>query len=291
MTAPTCTDGIFKYELFPSIESLNLALTTRKLRSDVFSGQSSNRKDNSGWYATPDFASAAKLLQAGWDEHTRTLTEKYRAAANTDKTQKVDKRRTRSNVVGGVVSVSKYLRGEPKVFRQTYKTKLPNKTVRVVYDTCASGSNSADRLLASGLALVGVIMRLERSGYRVELYIGSAFAIDRDAKGGGEIVGGFFKAKDYRQQINLRKLTFPIANPSMLRRIMFRYLETHPTLKSTSYNYGYGYPVDKTAARDVVRRGVCVGANDVYLCFQDIHDLNNDTNKVLAKHFKNANVG
>jgi hypothetical protein len=285
--------GNVKLERFPSIEAMNLALTERTNNKKMQNCDSSNRSGShrkDDWYRTTDLADAKELMKSGWDEYTAELTKSYKQAAASDKTQKADKRRVRKNVVGGSINTASYLRGEPKVFRQTYKTKLPTKVVVIYYDTCASGSNDSECLLKSGLTLITVIMRLERSGYRVELNIGATY-------GGSygdmeEVISGFFLAKSSTQQTNLKKLVFPIANPSMLRRIMFRYLETHPTMTTSNFRSGYGYPIDKcdNAERVKVEAAILKNPNDVYLCYQDIHNCKDDASKVLAKHFNKLTV-
>ena len=51
------------------------------------------------------------------------------------------------------------------------------------------------------------------------------------------------KVKDYREHMDLQKLCFPLAHPSMFRRFGFKWLETVPGLTEVGWSFGYGRTV------------------------------------------------
>ena len=50
------------------------------------------------------------------------------------------------------------------------------------------------------------------------------------------------KVKNSTEKLNISKLAFPLVHPSMLRRLLFRFLEVVPKA-SKKYVYAYGRPV------------------------------------------------
>ena len=52
------------------------------------------------------------------------------------------------------------------------------------------------------------------------------------------------KIKDYNETLDLQRLSFPIAHPSMFRRFGFRVTESVEGLKSTNWPYGYGRSIE-----------------------------------------------
>ena len=55
---------------------------------------------------------------------------------------------------------------------------------------------------------------------------------------------GTVDVKDFREHLDLQKLCFPIANPSMFRRFGFKWLETCNGLKDRYWCSGYGSQID-----------------------------------------------
>jgi hypothetical protein len=74
-------------------------------------------------------------------------------------------------------------------------------------------------------------------GYRVRLDV-AIFMSNGDCSNFNKGIFGGFVAKDYKQPLDLLKLSFPVTHPSMFRRIGFRFMETMPNSNSRYTNYG-----------------------------------------------------
>ena len=57
-----------------------------------------------------------------------------------------------------------------------------------------------------------------------------------------EICSMIVCVKRFRDNLDLKKLLFPLVHPSMIRRIFFKYVETNPELTNSRFANGYGYP-------------------------------------------------
>ena len=112
------------------------------------------------------------------------------------------------------------------------------KVVSLVYAPDANCGTSADTFIKAGIVVLNIVNRLEMNGIRVNLKIAAY-----DASGRRDSYAGcYITIKDYREQLDLKKIAFPIAHPSMLRRLGFKWIETFPDLKG-GYSGGYGHTI------------------------------------------------
>ena len=54
------------------------------------------------------------------------------------------------------------------------------------------------------------------------------------------------RVKNATEKLNVSTLAFPLVNPSMLRRLFFRFIEVYPETPA-SFQFGYGYPEKNNA--------------------------------------------
>lgn len=111
------------------------------------------------------------------------------------------------------------------------------KIIHIVYDNVVSWNISSRTLLDNAKKMVSVISMLEKSGYRVELYsIFSGIYYDVDGEKNKKVIQfGGLKIKDSSQQLNLKKIMYPLSHPSWCRVTGFMYEE-----KSRFYEDGRG---------------------------------------------------
>jgi hypothetical protein len=111
------------------------------------------------------------------------------------------------------------------------------KMVHFTYSFCGDASVTTKQLIQGGINFVSLVNSLEKQGYRIKIDV-AFFAVS-----GKEVTGFTLNLKEYSQNLNLLKLSFPLVHPAMLRRLSFKYLETCPTMKDKSYTNGYGHPM------------------------------------------------
>ena len=86
--------------------------------------------------------------------------------------------------------------------------------------------------------------------------------------------------KSYAEHLDLQKLTFPVAHPSMFRRFGFKWLETVPTLTESRFSMGYGRSVgcDDSSLMDAMKLN-----DETMIDIPMIRYANYDVDKLLEK--------
>jgi hypothetical protein len=151
------------------------------------------------------------------------------------------------------------------------------KVVSIVYAPDANSGTSADTFIKAGIVVLNIINRLELNGLRVRLMI-----TPMDSYKNKTFVSCTINVKDFREQLDLKKLAFPIANPSMLRRFGFKWLETFPELKETGFQGGYGKTIsdEDNHKADLVKGGI-IKDTDYFMSLGQIESLKFDVQAVM----------
>lgn len=206
---------------FSSINHLmNYIENTPLNKNNRWSELSSSGRDYSGWYMTENFEEALDLLKNGYDAGTEELRIKLQCETNQD-TQFIKK--MCMDVVGFQPCVPNYLMGIPQ---NMFNQKLVAKKQKIItINKCVdySGRVSSKEILEYSVRTLRIIQELERQGFAVNLNIIDGYS-SMDEK---EIIK--VRIKNSNERLNLAKLAFPLLHPSMLRRIMFRYVEVSDT--------------------------------------------------------------
>lgn len=234
----------FYYDTFDSITHM-LATLEKRSENRVFKGSrelssQSQSKSRDKFYGTATFAEAEELIRYGWDEPVKELKSelsKLQAKSNVT-TQKA---RPRNSVVGYAPCVPAAIMGLPESMIATERVPSKVKAVSIIYgNTDAAGASRAEYLKA-GAVMLKLVNDLELKGYRVRLICEFKAAIE-----GEEVSGARVVIKDWKQPLDLRKIAFPIAHPSMQRRFGFRHLETVPGINVSGWRYSYGGNLART---------------------------------------------
>jgi hypothetical protein len=113
------------------------------------------------------------------------------------------------------------LENEPECWIQ-YEPVLvdaPGKVLRLVFNICASAGISPDTIIAKGAVVAALVILLERAGFRIAVEIVNAIrgSIEHEM---------WVPVKSADQDLDLPRLVFALAHPSMLRRIWVAHQET-----------------------------------------------------------------
>lgn len=192
--------------------------------------------DDNGWYRSRDYARATYLITNGWDSAAEKMTSKVKL--NLGVSSPVRSSRPTYGVVGSQASVPRYLQGIPTnmVSRQTTYSK--QKVITITKGISYSGSCSSDFILKESIKALQLIQALESNGQRVRLNVMLAATESHGSKK-HSICKVCVKQPDER--MNISKMAFALAHPSMLRRFFFRWIETDPFV-DFDLGYGYGTP-------------------------------------------------
>ena len=195
--------------------------------------QTTESRDN--WYMTPDYARATYLLTHGWDEAAEKMATKVKL--NNTVSSPVRSSRPAFGVVGSQASVPRYLQGIPTnmISRQTTYSK--QKVITITKGISYAGRCSAQYIMNESIKALQLIQSLENNGQRVRLNI--MLATSDDYRKNHSICKVCIKSPDER--MNISKMAFALAHPSMLRRFFFKWIEVDPYV-TFDVGSSYGYP-------------------------------------------------
>ena len=218
---------------FDSLGSLRSFLETHEVNK-VFTGRSLDSQNASkGTYnftGTHSYEEAMDLFTNGWHTEAKILTDKL-------STMKIDKgfrEKMNYDVVGFQASVPRYLQGVPTKMINKKKVVQKQKIITITKNCSYLSVVSKEAIQKSNILALHLARTLEAKGYKVNLNYLNVTA------GGKQAIITKIKLKAANERLNISKLAFPLAHPSMMRRIMFRYREVLPELTDTDFARGYG---------------------------------------------------
>lgn len=198
---------------------------------------SSQRTERSGknWYATEDYARATYLLNHGWDSAAKKMAEKVKL--NNTVSTPVRSSKPTYGVVGSQASIPRYLQGIPTnmVSRKTVPSK--QKVVTITKGISYSSRWTANQILEESIKALQIIQSLENNGQRVRLNVMWSVSWNNYHT----ICKVCIKQPDER--INISKMSYALAHPSMLRRHFFKWFETDDFITVDMGDF-YGYPAE-----------------------------------------------
>lgn len=184
------------------------------------------------WEGTKTYDEAIELLGSGWVAEAKKLAKRI---PSTTATQQSTKTKPIYSVVGGQASVPRYIQGIPTNMVDRKQVPMKSKIIVVNKDISFPAKVSATEIFEEGVKALQIIQGLEGKGYRVKLNM--VWAVQSSH----ELVGLKVTVKKPEERMSLLKVAFPLAHPAMLRRVAFKWLETHPDLGKASFS-GYGTP-------------------------------------------------
>ena len=262
------------FESFSTTHEFMRAVTSRP--------QNEKTPDNRGREGKNDFCGGLS-----WDESIDAL---WNGLPETCKDLQSDLRQFRENgsvnlgnrsvprnyYYGSKPNVPAALAGKPKSMRQRQRQPQKVKTVRIVYDQCQNADTSAMTLKQSGTAVLCLVYALEKSGYRVKFDL-LPFASQRM----NECAISLINLKDFRQPLDLLKLSFAITHPAMFRRFGFTWLETVDGLGP--FYDGHGHHIDRETMLERLKEAKVLDTNAYLIQIDDCENANFDV-RTIAKN-------
>lgn len=261
-------------EEFESIHKLLKILDKRDNNSIMSSKHSSQEHGDASWYGTKSYSDAIKLFEKGYSDILDDLKTEIK---KTEKLQcnniSIRKSRPKNAVAGFVPNVPNAIRGLPESMILIDKTPKKIKAIEIIYNMHGCASEDTDFFIKSGAVLLSAINLIEKMGVQVKLTAGFFSARCDD-----EITFPTVVVKHYNQPLDLLKLCFPLAHPSMFRRIGFKYLETCPELTDRCWSHGYGHTCDL----DILKKEIYPDNDKIFLLDNHwIRENDYDVEKVL----------
>lgn len=256
-------------EHFTSIHQMLNAVNNRPNNDVMKNKHSSTKEGDADWTGTENWEEAVDLFENGYTEILPKI--KAGVAAGIKKTEMIQKRRTSTGVVGYAAHVPNAIMGLPNSMIYTQATPQKIKAISITYCITQNSGTEAEEFIDSGIAVLNVINRLELNGCRVNLKI-MYYCAECD----GEYAFGTVDVKDYREHMDLQKLCFPVAHPSMFRRFGFKWLETCSGI-TKGWGWGYGRQV---SSNDKVLQEM-LQENEFYMDLRFTKKHNYDAEKII----------
>lgn len=264
-------------EDYYSINSLVRTLRNRDNNTVMQYLDSSNSTDLS-FSGTSSYDRAENLLLKGWDKLLYKIKPTYDKKVEILSHKYIRKKSSNINtVVGGTPNVPRALMCLPNslINREPSVKKL--NTIEIIYDVSIACNIDITDAVKSGIALLSAIKLLEKSGIQLKLTCCFFSTASRHKCDAGEVVIGTILLKNYTDRLNLLKICFPLAHPSMVRRIGFKFLETIPGITDERFSCGYGSTVPIEELRKIFQ-----SKNTVILNYYTIaKEMNFDTEKLI----------
>lgn len=264
---------LFKVEAFESAFEL-----TRTNRSRPFlRGEDSIRSIHGGasWAGCSSYDEAEQLLVGGWADHLNMVNK----SLGKDFCKEEPKRITfENNVEGYVPIVPLALLGLPNSMVDVRRKRMKYRIIDIYYDLGVHADVNPERMLKTGKKVLGIIVALEKQGYRVRLSSMDCFT-DHEATDGDCLV---LRIKNENQPIDLKRVMFPMFHPAMLRAIGFAWYERVPFGKEKSgYGQTFNHHFKEEERRDIITE--LFGPQAVYLAGHEIEKIEG---KELEKYIK-----
>lgn len=246
-----------------------LEITQNRPLNAVFKDQTGNlsserdesHKKGDYWSGTPTYKDAEKIMLDGYRE---PLEKMKKAILQIGQKENHAKPRTKNDFVGFAPNVPNYLMNIPQTMINRDRVAPKTNTIHLTYSICTASKTKPDDMIKGGINFISLVNSLEKQGYRVMIDI----VFTTVSNGVTASVG--ITLKQYGQGTNLLKLAFPLVHPAMLRRFAFKWLETTPELKETSFIHGYGTPLNYAVGslererQHLKERDILLGKNSYY---------------------------
>ena len=242
-----------------------------------------SQRDETGekkpWSGTETYKDATEMIKTGFKE---PLAKMKKALVKIGQTEKPVRPKLKNDFVGFVPHVPNTVIGLPMTMINKEKHVSKNKMIHLIYSFGASSNVKPSDMIKGGINFISLVNSLEKQGYRVKIDVATTFTEPKT------LAIMTVNVKEYGQKLNLLKLTFPLIQPAMFRRISFRWLETTPENKDTTFTLGYGKPLSALFNQDAQKEanylremGVIKNRNTYFLSVYNA--MNSKTPEALAK--------
>ena len=207
-------DGINYINVFNNISELSKYVEKKERKSGRDAG--SSEEGQRYFYGTNNFEEALELLRYGDDDlYKKVIEEKSKIKVDKMLGNARNRQTYFNNISGCIPNVPNYLIGNPQNMIDIKKNGASQKIINVILNIRVPSGVDADDVIKIGTKYISIIDVLEKSGYRCNLYSAVANTNSSNSKHSLLMV----KIKNDREPLNIKKICFAVAHPSMQRRI------------------------------------------------------------------------
>ena len=218
-------------------------------------------KDDWKWRGVKSYEDAMDLMRHGYQPTVEKLKEQLKIS------RRGDGKRVSfvNNIVGANPVVPLAMMGVPNCMIDMRMKPIKCKVVDVYYDMTMSCGTSPEKIIKNGQKLLGVILDLERAGYRFNLYGVQTYYW------GGDMDMLAVKVKSASQPIDLKRISFPLTHVGFFRVIGFDWYSKTPKGKYRSgYGCALGYKLNDSQVKQFAKE--MFGDNAIYISAAKMRD-------------------
>lgn len=227
-------------EIFDNLQSFASTLSKRDVNNTFkryVSRLSSQTEGNREYTGTSSFLEADNLINKGDNSNLSKLKSVNIKSISHSSDYAKNMLKIEKNVCGCVPNIPLYLIGTPNNMLNFKRAKAKSKVLNLVVNAAVPGNVEAYEIIEAGSNIASIIKEVEKMGIRVNLYV-SFFSKSKE-----DYLGVLINIKKSSAPLNMLNISYPLINPSMLRRHFFRYIETAPVDINKSITTGYGQAV------------------------------------------------
>lgn len=260
-------DYYYIFEQFDSFNELIDVCDSRSIANKEVGESIRKRSENEPWYGMP-YGDARNALLYGYDKHYDIIKNGIRSV-DTNHTKLTPKRH--EAVVGSTPIVSNALRGLPNSMYAYDRNPVRDKIITLVMDIGVSATVDVQEFRDWGSRMIGEALALERAGHRVKIDCCASFNMYDRASGEHTTFNHVLRVplKSENNPIDIKRVCFPLAEASFLRRILFDWYERLP---NSIYEDGYGKPTYALRDKDNEFKEFIetfFDDNEYYACYGD----------------------
>lgn len=217
------------------------------------------------WSGTDSIEHAKRLFIEGWHEG---VVEMQNVTEDIERTllDRIPRPEMRHDVTGAEVDITAYMAGEPECMLDWHTHPQNDLGIRIVVNGTFSGGMDQRIIKSRGAAVVAFIHALQLLDIPAELW--GYWAVDTHTRKHGmrkhEV---WCRISRPGYEVDIERVAFMLAHPSMLRRIMFALWEREPSQIRRDFRFrpsgGYGgvreWPASERGEHDLYLPGMTYG--------------------------------
>ena len=229
---------------FNTIDEFYNYITSTPLNKVFEWSELSSVKNDEKFSKTKSFEEAVDLLTNGCDDISKKLTNQLNMKVNL---QSGTKNKNVYDVQGFQCCVPLYLQGVPTNIIARKSIPVKQKVITIVKSINYLANVTADEIIEQSIKTLEIIKKIESQGIRCNLDILVGLRVTNQ----DNAVCLRVRVKKSTEKLNISKLAFTMVHPSMLRRLVFRFIEVYPNITS-GYKSGYGRLIDDKYIRESI---------------------------------------
>lgn len=222
------------YHKYDSIQDFEKYINETPLNSVFRWEQLASNQYSRGFNKTESFQEALDLMKYGWEDMAKRLEKTINLESKEVSIK--SSRRSYFDVAGFQASVPRYLQGIPTSMVNQKQVPVKQKVLTIVKHIGYLANVTQEEIVENSIKALMIVKKVEALGYRVNLdVISPAITIFGEEEAVVRI-----RVKSASERMNIAKVAFPLVHPDMLRRMVFRWREVCPEIKSKSWRGNYG---------------------------------------------------